>query len=331
MEYIRFANGHAWLLSETSEIAKNLRANLCRMWGTDPSLARFPGPQPVSIERKHIPLLTSKRYLVTEKTDGERYLLLITELDDISYAVLVNRKNQVFLLDIAVQTTVCKGTILDGELIQTKKNKFQFLVFDCVCAFGKSFVNSDFVNRLQTAAEVVSNISECKSMDFKIKEFVPLTGLERYMTHVMPKLNHQVDGLIFTPCALPIETGTNYSMFKWKPRYKNTVDFSLHRGQWVKRGSNVNWCYHAKILKNSSKTMLQRVTIHVDSTLHEAIQSSQDDVIVECENISLHPEECWRGLFVRKDKTYPNSLLTYSKTKLNIKENIEASEFYFHG
>jgi len=335
MEHLPFANGHAWLLSETNELAKHVRAQMCRMWGTDPTTDRFPGPQPVSIERKHIPLLKSQRYLVTEKTDGERFLLVVTdlEMDDNSYAVLVNRKNQVYLIDAAVQATVCKGTILDGELIRTKQNRYEFLVFDCVYAFGESCMHSAFETRVQKAAEVVSNITDCRLMNIQIKEFVKLTELERYLTHVMPKLTHEVDGLIFTPCALPVGTGTNYSMFKWKPRYKNTVDFLLHHRQHEKK-TDGSWVYNAKIMKkpkNSSKsypTILRRVHVYVDSALHEIIQSTTNDVIMECENIALSPEESWKGLFVRGDKTYPNSMLTYSKTKLNIQENIEPHEFY---
>ena len=30
----------------------------------------FPGPQPISIERRHFPILKGAEYLVCEKTDG---------------------------------------------------------------------------------------------------------------------------------------------------------------------------------------------------------------------------------------------------------------------
>ena len=324
MRYLPFANDHVWELSEPNDLVHHIQEQICHFWGCS-FTNRFLGPQPVSIERKHIPQLKSNRYLATEKTDGERYLLVCVEDVKQGYTVLVNRKNQMFLVDATLQVDVCKGSVLDGELIQIG-SRYEFLVFDCVAAFGTSRVAAPFEERLQSAASVVSNI-RCKLMNMKIKEFVELSDLERYMTETIPKLSHNMDGLIFTPCELPIGTGTQFSMFKWKPRFKNTVDFSLHAKQ-----HNGNGLYSGKILKtrkNGSYLMtLQRVYIHVNNELHDTIQSSKDDVIVECENTNLYPDERWKALFVRKDKSYPNSMLTYSRTKVNIEENIEPGEFY---
>ena len=36
----------------------------------------FPGPQPISIEYKHFPILRNSEYFVCEKTDGERYMMV---------------------------------------------------------------------------------------------------------------------------------------------------------------------------------------------------------------------------------------------------------------
>ena len=37
----------------------------------------------------------------------------------------------------------------------------------------------------------------------------------------------QNDGLIFMPNKLPVVSGTQYSMFKWKPPNKHTFDFQI--------------------------------------------------------------------------------------------------------
>ena len=58
--------------------------------------ARFPGSQPVSLDRRNLELVQARRYLVTWKADGTRYLLLATSwgcyLLDRSFAV---RRTQV--------------------------------------------------------------------------------------------------------------------------------------------------------------------------------------------------------------------------------------------
>jgi len=42
-------------------------------WGTK---GIFPGCQPISIERKHFDILSKNDYVVCEKTDGTRYMML---------------------------------------------------------------------------------------------------------------------------------------------------------------------------------------------------------------------------------------------------------------
>jgi hypothetical protein len=100
-----------------------------QVWGsTDPS--RFPGPQPVSIERRHFPLLKRQPYLVCEKTDGVRHLLLSTE-DGL--VVLVNRA---FSID-TVKIRIPRDTLLDGELVTSKTGKNLFMVYDAVRIKGE--------------------------------------------------------------------------------------------------------------------------------------------------------------------------------------------------
>ena len=45
------------------------------VWG---SKDYFPGPQPISIERKHFPILKGAEYVVCEKTDGEMHMMVAT-------------------------------------------------------------------------------------------------------------------------------------------------------------------------------------------------------------------------------------------------------------
>ena len=112
-------------------------------WETsDPS--RFPGPQPVSIERRHFPLLTQQPYFVCEKTDGTRYLLASTE----EGVVLVNRAFEV----IKVQgVRIPKDTLLDGELVKTRNGKTLFLVFDAVRVKGENIKELPLDSRLEKA------------------------------------------------------------------------------------------------------------------------------------------------------------------------------------
>ena len=57
-----------------------LRQYIHRVWeSSDPNW--FPGPQPISIERKHFRVLKSQPYVVCEKTDGVRHMLCSFEFE----------------------------------------------------------------------------------------------------------------------------------------------------------------------------------------------------------------------------------------------------------
>ena len=82
-------------------------------WGSD-NVDRFPGPQPISIEKKHITLLSKNDYLVCEKTDGVRHFLIcFTDCQNRKICALVNRSFDYTLYPL----TVPRDTLLDGELL----------------------------------------------------------------------------------------------------------------------------------------------------------------------------------------------------------------------
>ena len=84
-------------------------------WG---SKDYFPGPQPISIEYKHFPILKGAEYLVCEKTDGERYMMVALMFEGKKKCVFVNRSFNMFEVPINLKKSAYEGTILDGELYE---------------------------------------------------------------------------------------------------------------------------------------------------------------------------------------------------------------------
>lgn len=262
---------------------------------------RFPGPQPVSIERRHFPLLKRQAYVVCEKTDGVRYMLVCPPGSKDSY--LVNRNFETKLVSLA---GFPKDTILDGELVTTKDKRELFMVHDAVRVKGFDLMNEPLSTRLGFAINAVKSIIKSKKDPFEIrvKTMLPLGSIQELPA--LDSFEYETDGIVMTPVNEPIRMGTHETMFKWKPHHRITVDFMIKKGNelWVQ----------------------DRGVPFLEAELH--IQNQRPDIrdgsIVECG----YGELGWFVEKVRTDKNYANNRRTYYNTCTNLRENIQFNEFY---
>lgn len=272
------------------------REFIARVWhSADPG--RFPGPQPVSIERRHFPLLKRQPYVVCEKTDGTRHFLLNCEAG----TFIVNRAFQTEPVKIRIP----KDTLLDGELVTLKNGRILFVIHDAVIARGEDLTNLSLKSRLDKARAVVRTIIKTAQAPFevRVKTMFDLQDIKS-----MPRLDtfeYETDGLVFTPTEEPIRTGTHETMFKWKPRERITVDFELRRG--------------AELFVQDRGVPYKEAELHG----RNAPTTLADGTIVECGYGDLG----WFVEKVRTDKTHANNRRTYFRTIVNIRENIQLSEF----
>ena len=267
---------------------------ISKAWKSSDS-RRFPGPQPVSIERRHFPWLKRQPYFVCEKTDGVRQFLISNE----DGVFIVNRAFQMEPVKIRIP----KDTLLDGELVKLKNEKMAFVVHDAVLVKGENLMDHPLDQRLAKASGVVKTIIKTATAPFEVK----VKKMYRLFEESIPDLDsfpYETDGIVMTPINEPIRMGTHETMFKWKPRNRITIDFQL---------------------KNGTELFVQdRGELYKESELHLRHQRKDlpDGAIVECGYGDLG----WFVEKVRTDKTYANNRRTYFRTIVNIRENIQLSE-----
>lgn len=261
---------------------------------------RFPGPQPVSIERRHFIEFKKRAYFVCEKTDGVRHMLVSCEHDGRRVTCLVDRA---FAMT-PVSTMIPRGTILDGELVQLKAGgRPVFLVYDSVCVKGSDVRRNTLVDRLEMARVLLKSVvrSTKDPFEIRIKTMIPLECLATLPT--LESFPWETDGLVFTPVNDPIRMGTHETLFKWKPRGRITIDFSVRNG---------NELY-----------VQDRGHEYREAVLHGKQGPYPDGTIVECGYGQLG----WSVEKIRTDKTYPNNRRTYFRTLVNLREDIQFREF----
>jgi len=256
---------------------------------------RFPGPQPVSIERRHFPLLHKQPYFVCEKTDGVRHLLASTE----EGTFLVNRAFAVEQVKIKVP----KDTLLDGELVRTRSSKTLFIVHDAVRVKGEDLTQKPLTDRLEAARKAIKAIIKTAQAPFEIRvKTMCRWGLDTLAP--LDSFEYETDGLVLTPINEPIRVGTHETMFKWKPRERITIDFVIRNGREL-------WVQDRGVYYKES-----------DLNLQNARQDLADGTIVECGYGDLG----WFVEKVRTDKTHANNRRTFFRTLINLREDIKLEE-----
>ncbi|CAE7617302.1 CGT1 [Symbiodinium sp. CCMP2592] len=220
----------------------------------------FPGAQPTSLTRQKIfEQLLKEPYVVCEKTDGERHLLLAHE----GHVYLIDRKCRVWTcreqLPLPAGHDLSPGwhhnTLLDGELVldavEEGKTALRYLVYDAMHICGEDLTHRTLLYRLEKAlSEVILPKEQLSALrgstdnvQLMLKDFFELWQLGE-VTAIASELPHGTDGLVFTPVMVPYVPGTVPALLKWKPAEMNTVDFKL---QVIKGGDSAR-NMHVKLL-----------------------------------------------------------------------------------
>ena len=319
---VPFCNGSAFKI-DNNDLKEKIYIECEKLFKIKLKRDYFPGPQPVAIEIKNIPKL-KENYMVCEKTDGERGILLLINIDNKPMCFIINRNNELYFMDLSFKKEVFEGSIFDGELIKTKNDTWNYLIHDCMCYNGISFCESSHQLRYACIIDLILKRYINKEKDpfnIKTKLFYNF-GPEIYKTweHIKKTTENKIDGLIFTPINHPIVFGRDYSLFKWKEI--NTMDL------FVKSENKKIELYYQKkselVLYNKNLTKENEKLI-INFVINIVTPSQfKKGVIIEFkfENFLYIPYR------LRTDKDKPNGEITIKNTMINIEENITIDNLY---
>jgi mRNA guanylyltransferase len=223
----------------TSYFAKELNAEKTKelldfvrsTFELDEEITEFIGAHPVGLSHDCIEYLLNEDYLVCEKSDGIRLMMLVYE----GFVYFYDRKNKFYQTDL-----IFNGNgvfLLDGEMYYEKEN-YIYSMFDCLIYDTKPKIENDLNKRLGCCFEFAKivkkgyikrkNDSGLKNFYIIGKEMLKSYGFPAVLNNI-PKLLHDNDGLIFTPVNEPYLFYTRSKILKWKPPHLNTMDFLIKK------------------------------------------------------------------------------------------------------
>jgi len=344
------------LVSKTKEI-------ISKAWGFNKTIQYNPAPNPVSLERKHLGYLKSNiaNYVVAEKSDGVRYLLVIGNYERKAFAVMVNRRMQMYEVPIYAHPDYFEsGSVFDGELViettpHLQQTRQMFLVFDACMVKGETFIEYPFLNRYKTINTIFDlhnkdilndeiskwdNVAFTEARDnnkivclgnhmalgFKPKPAVPMSNLGS-LWRSLSTLQHPSDGLILTPTPTPILTGTHNTMFKWKSSH--TIDLWVD-GSYVKGMWHYDVFYLDDAVKENGQTMglfVSNTPLLIKTAKYFGDKNRTQFSLLGEFQCKFDGEKVWCILERwRKDKNTPNNKTVIERTLVNVKENILVDE-----
>lgn len=274
---------------------------------------KFIGNQPKTLERKDMIKLTNSPYSLTDKVDGTRMMLLIYD----NHALLIDKKFQTIYLDdgsgvfpFIEDITSLNGTLIDGEYLSKTK---QFLAFDILYYQNENIMSKNLNERHEMLDIVLKNIHSPKII---AKTFYYSIKPEKNISFVIYSKNifieskrlwesenkeRELDGLIYTPILESYTYKTN--TYKWKDEI--TIDVTVKNNEFYanERG---------KLVKLNDR-LISDTKFHYNGT-----KKIKNNSIVEF----MYKNNSWEILRIRKDKKYPNAILTIKSALLAIKECI---------
>jgi hypothetical protein len=118
---VDFCNSKAYKV-DSNDLKEKLMLECDKLFGFKLKRGYFPGSQPVAVELKDLDTLKKEEYMVCEKTDGERAVLLLININNKPMCFIINRNNELYFMDLSFKKEVFEGSIFDGELIKTNND-----------------------------------------------------------------------------------------------------------------------------------------------------------------------------------------------------------------
>ena len=315
---VDFCNSKAYLI-ESKELKEKIFIECESLLKINLKRDSFPGAQPVTIEQKDLPL--KEHYMICEKSDGERAILLILHVNNKPMCFMINRKNEFYFMDFSFKKEVFEGSIFDGEIIKTKKGIWNFLIHDCLSYNGSSFLSKPHCLRYACGIDFITKRYIPKDTDplcIKTKLFYDY-GPEVVKTwdHIKKTTENKIDGLILTPVYRPVVFGRDHALLKWKENH--TIDFLVKMVS-----GKINLYYYKKNLSifKSFKSDTQNYKHIVDYLKNDENVDLVKGIIIEFNVV----DELFTIHKIRTDKVRPNGEITVTNTLKNIQESIKINE-----
>ncbi|CAC27110.1 mRNA capping enzyme [Guillardia theta] len=290
----------------------------------------FIGNMPINISRNQLKFFFKNDYGFFEKTDGFRFILLISKK-----FYLIDRKNKIFVLKNFKNPNYLEGYYcFDGELcFDFISQSYIYLIYDFLVFKNDWRISTwDLSSRMHFSTYFVKilNLNLKNIFFFNVKSIMKLFQLEIFFESLIENLYSsekvyysylifkiyctKIDGVVFSSNNISYSTNRPLNNFKWKFGNLNTVDMKLNYC-YTKTSKNLINYLLCKINKSNNMRIFKikkKSFANIENNLNESIY----EFIFDKQYVQ------WVYYKIRKDKFEPNSFRTLLDTLYTISSNV---------
>ena len=238
-------------------------------------------------------------HLICIKSSGTPYLLFCTQINDVNYCFLIDKKikdgyefPKIFIVHYRFSNELFQGTLFETELIRDKKQEWSLLIGDIYHNSGVSLKNIQIHDRINQCIDIMENKyindSFCDICPVQIKRYFDYNKIRTIFSDFIPNLPYRVRGFYFTP----LKTSYSKILYLFKDDDYKKINKPNKKYITFKLIETVNPDVYELYLYNEQKTSIQKHSyasipdIQTSKWVKELVKS-KDDCIVECKYNSL--------------------------------------------
>lgn len=186
-------------------------------------------------------ILNTNPHLICTKTNGNPYFLYMTRKNDVNQCIFIDKKVQqgyfyprMIMIKAWFDDDLFNGTLIDGEMVKDKSNKWIFISNDLIVSNNVLMTNANLLKRIQMLIDIFENkylhdpwVAYCR---FEVKRYFHYDELDHVMNTFIPSIPYSTRGLIFKSLHLKfkdflINFDDNLIKNVKREKYKNVSDF----------------------------------------------------------------------------------------------------------
>jgi len=233
-------------------------------------------------------------HLICLKSSGTPYLLFCTQINDINYCFLIDKKvkdgyeyPKIFIVHYRFSPELFQGTLFETELIRDKNQEWSLLLGDIYHNSGSSLKNVQIHDRMNQCIDIMENKyitdSFCDICPISIKKYFDLNEIRYIFSELIPQLSYRIRGFYF----VPLKTSYSKILYIFKDEDYKKVNTSNKKYVSFRLIQTVKPDVYELYLFNEQKTNIMKhsyasIPDTQTSKWVKELCEKKDECIVEC-------------------------------------------------